>query len=394
MISIVVGIGYGDEGKGRVVDWLCSNVIDITKTLIIRFSGGQQVAHNVVCNKISHIHSNFGSGTLRGAATFWSEYCTFYPESFLSELEVLQSKGITIPKVYVHASCPLTTPLDIIVNCQLEEIRGKGRHGSCAMGVGATFKRHESLDSPHKIFVGDLRYPWILKQKLKNLAEFYLIDFDLESFISDCDITLKYITIVNDQDVNVLFTETYTYYNSDYIFEGSQGILLDRDHGIFPYCTRANTTSKNAMKLIAKYNLNSGDPIGTFYVSRCYATRHGAGPLEGEEYKLNIDTATETNSENEWQGQFRYAPLSFNALKYAIATDRLYNNSYTNLVITCLDQYKEEPIQVINEDGKLIEMETIAFLEHMHSIIKNTIGISQSVFASYSNEGKINWVTR
>ena len=90
--SIVVGLGFGDEGKGKVTDYLCSQYSN--DSIVIRYCGGPQAAHNVVLeNGQSHIHSNFGSGTLRGIVSYFSEHCCIYINTLVNEYYVLVEKG-------------------------------------------------------------------------------------------------------------------------------------------------------------------------------------------------------------------------------------------------------------------------------------------------------------
>ena len=80
--KIVIGLGYGDEGKGRTVDYLCSQN---PNSIVVRFSGGQQAGHTVMTNGIKHIFSNYGAGTLQGCPTYISEHATIYPLTMLME---------------------------------------------------------------------------------------------------------------------------------------------------------------------------------------------------------------------------------------------------------------------------------------------------------------------
>src|SRR5690606_12238557 len=104
----VIGIGFGDEGKGITTDFLCSRS---RNPIVVRFSGGHQAGHTVVLNGVRHVFSNFGSGTLRGAPTYWAKYCTVNPIGIINELDSLIKKGIT-PKLYIDEKCPITTPYD------------------------------------------------------------------------------------------------------------------------------------------------------------------------------------------------------------------------------------------------------------------------------------------
>jgi adenylosuccinate synthase len=129
----------------------------------------------------------------------------------------------------------------------------------------------------------------------------------------------------------------------DFVFEGSQGILLDMDHGIFPNVTYANTTSKNAWKYAV------GD-VDVYYVTRCYQTRHGEGWMSNENEKDEYDDGSnvklvnnseEINKFNNWQRDFRIGELDCDMIKHAINVDKCYHPRHipkTHLVVTCLDQ--------------------------------------------------------
>lgn len=139
---------------------------------------------------------------------------------------------------------------------------------------------------------------------------------------------------------------------SNLVFEGSQGIMLDKDHGIFPNVTYANTTSKNAFDIISKLNnlnledLNGytifKDDIEIYYITRCYQTRHGNGYMSSEGNISLINNQEEINVKNQYQGEFRVGELDYNILKYALEIDNIYSNNISkNLIMTCLDQRPE-----------------------------------------------------
>ena len=98
-ISIVVGSLFGDEGKGAHVNYLCSQV---NKPLVIRFNGGHQVGHTVVIGDKRHPFSNFGSGTLQGAPTYWSEFCTVSPIG-------VKKEGQALSKLWKRSNCSLSS---------------------------------------------------------------------------------------------------------------------------------------------------------------------------------------------------------------------------------------------------------------------------------------------
>ncbi|MCS6833028.1 MAG: adenylosuccinate synthetase, partial [Flammeovirgaceae bacterium] len=123
--SIVIGLGYGDEGKGSTTDYLAFKAIDEgEKPLVIRFNGGQQAGHTVMTSsRLHHVFSNFGAGTLRNVPTYWSAYCTFAPGNYLKEWVALRQLEI-VPRLYLDGRCPVTTHYDVLYNRCLEDARG------------------------------------------------------------------------------------------------------------------------------------------------------------------------------------------------------------------------------------------------------------------------------
>lgn len=308
---IVLGLGFGDEGKGLTTSFLCAQT---KNPIVVRFNGGHQAGHTVVHNGKRHVFSSFGSGTLQGVPTYWSKYCTFYPTAFLNEHALLSD-----PVIFVDPLCPVTTPFDVIFNQDSERIV---RNGSVGVGFGATLQRQEAN---FKLFVQDFFYEKVLIQKLKAIADYYGNDRPskiIEEFLIDLREVKYRINVTNDSIL------------SDYspIFEGAQGILLDQDFGFFPNVTRSNTTSKNALEIYP--------PNEIYYVTRSYLTRHGDGFLPGEK-KLSLkNNENETNIKNEFQGEFRKAELDMSLFNYALQCDGNFSHGLRkNLVVTCMDQY-------------------------------------------------------
>ena len=107
-MKAVIGLCFGDEGKGRVVDFL-------DHSLTIRFSGGQQAGHGVIRNGEKHTFSNFGSSTLKGIPTYWSKFCTVDPVGMIRELNELMKINVN-PLIYIDGDSPITTPYDKFYN--------------------------------------------------------------------------------------------------------------------------------------------------------------------------------------------------------------------------------------------------------------------------------------
>jgi adenylosuccinate synthase len=337
---IVLGLGYGDEGKGLVTDYLCANN---EQPLVIRFNGGQQAGHTVVtASGQRHVFSNFGSGSFRGTPTFWSAYCSFSPYHFMDEYERLPVPA----KLFIDENCLVTTHYDILFNQALEATRGYERYGSCGMGVGATMDR--SKYSGLALKVKDLSSETNLKAKLTKIKNYYRLKFeqetiyDFEQFSHDDQDEIFVGEVRNMLKIVEITTAKKILGNKNWqtlIFEGAQGIMLDQTFGNQPYITKSNTTSKNAIQLLAKH---SKALIATeiFYVTRCYATRHGAGPFsQSSVVPALINNTRETNVNNIYQGDFRVAVIDADRLQYALSVDAQFSDHCSkNLVITCLDQ--------------------------------------------------------
>ena len=246
MSKFVVDLEFGDSGKGLVTSWLCDQV---KSPLVIRASGGHQCGHTVNYNGNKHVFSSFGSGTLQGAPTYWSEFCTFYPIAFINEYNALKGMGVR-PKITVNPECPVTTPFDVAAN------RADYTNGSVGVGFGKTIERDESY---YKLRVKDFYlYEKILQIKLFNIAKYYYKWQDDEAILktikefTEIIIKVKSLILIGKCPDLVSASE---YTNSNFytkIYEGAQGILLDMDYGFFPNVTRSNTTTKNAITSLQK----------------------------------------------------------------------------------------------------------------------------------------------
>jgi len=341
MINIILGTGFGDEGKGQAVHSLSH-----PEALVVRFSGGHQCGHTAIsADGKKHIFSQFGAGTFQGAATYISQHCTVFPIAFLNEYKVLESLIIERKPYYVHPMTMVTTPYDLAFNRALSMITG---HGTCGVGFGTTLQRNEDF---FNLYTNDLKTPYVFETKMSFIKRYYEhrvktlnmssqityeseLETAMESWEESLEFYRNFVTIVPIDEIAAKY--------KDFVFEGSQGILLDQHFGFFPHVTRSNTSSQNAMEII-KDSVLKNEVINTYYISRCYQTRHGNGPFpDNKEIEL-INTITESNQENDWQGIFRTAPFDASLVEHAINCDRIYNpDSNKFLIFTCLDQLKDK----------------------------------------------------
>lgn len=369
----VIGAGYGDEGKGLITDYLC---VKHGADIVVRFNGGAQAGHTVQTPAGErHVFSHFGSGTYAGAATYLSSFFVINPMVFFKEAELLYTPlRRTVPDVYVDERALITTPYDILINQLAEKHRGDGRHGSCGIGFGETIERTTECISVAGIITwGVAANPSELKVRLAYVRDTWFpwrcrqlgIDPALGDNITKNDNIFN--NFINDvQDMHkVCHTEPppFLSHSNQLIFEGAQGLLLDQDSGMFPHVTRSNTGLTNISSISQEIGYEAVDVT---YVTRCYTTRHGAGPLKNEltspPYKGVYDN---TNISNTFQGSLRFSYLDADAIKKAIQQDLISAQQSgldveSGLAVTCLDQLNDEPAKVFM-NGSLQKIKSDAY---------------------------------
>lgn len=358
--QIVIDTSFGDGGKGLTVDNLCRQAVRRSESVaVVRFSGGQQCGHTVIRDGVKHVFSTYGSGTLQGIPTYYTEHATMSLDATIVEYCKLRNLGLT-PALYFHPQTRLTTPYDVAYNRAKESAAfahgraGDARHGSCGMGVGATLKRHD--ETPYRVYVSDLLYPEMLERKLEGIERFYDLKVNDErmnndrglgygngfmaTFHEEAASQMEAFKVALDlfkrlQPFGIANLRPNQY--DRLIYEGSQGVLLDMDHGIFPNVTYGNTTCKNAIEHTSRLGISD---IEMFYVTRCYLTRHGRGWMPNETPVTLVNTDEEINVTNPWQEHLRIGEFDYDLVNYALTVDSGYHRDRykTDLVVTCLDQ--------------------------------------------------------
>jgi adenylosuccinate synthase len=353
--QIVVDLGFGDSGKGRVVDSLCESA---PNPLVVRYNGGPQAGHTVLRDGKRHTFSSFGSGTLQGVPSFFGPKTLIYPPNLVREYRKLQrlngSKVQT--RLYIDPRAQVITPADIALCRVRERIRN---HGSCGIGVGTTMARIEQ--TPYRLPAAVLGMPelanakmgavydnWSANQALALTEEREPKWWDMfqEEFVHhrrDWENGLQSFNALNDVFILPLPEVIRIEKAHMLIFEGAQGVMLDRYFGSFPNVTYADTTSRNAWEILVELNLDT--PADVTYVHRCYTTRHGNGWMPSEWGQEEIDLYLENleheyNATNDWQGRFRRGEVDWDLVEAALRYDQAFHrsSSLSNLVVTCMDQ--------------------------------------------------------
>ena len=333
-VWLVAGLGYGDEGKGSIVDYLVKR--EKART-VVRYNGGAQAGHRVVLpDGREHIFSQFGSGTLTpGVATHLSRFMLVEPMGMMREHEHLESLGCydAFRRTTIDERAPIITPFHIATNRLLELKRGKERHGSCGLGIGETGEDLSELGDG-MLFAADLADITTLRRKLSMIRERKLLK--LKQVLSEVQRSESFAQnreILEDLDTIDWCIERYSEFmsqaqvvNGEYlgilleqsavVFEGAQGMLLDPHHGFWPHVTKTDITYKNAMTLLTEAGYNGFTRrVG---VIRGYFTRHGEGPFVTEDEKLSCMLPDECNKKHEWQGKFRVGHFDLVAARYAL----------------------------------------------------------------------------
>lgn len=362
--QIVLGTFFGDEGKGSTVQWLCKEAIDRgDKPLVIRFSGGSQAGHRIVCNGIDHVCSSFGSGVLLGVPTFLNKNVMIDPISTKIEFEQLQKKGIT-PVLYVHPELSIITHYDVAANQSDKKVISDG---SCGEGIYHTFLRGKSNQKlSFRAACGDP------KMSLRMVRSYYNADLDWE-------MDKKFIEAVEwlREFAKITYLPPVGY--DCCIFEGSQGLLLDMDYGFMPNCT----PSRVGLNGMPETYLKNAE---VFMVMRPYLTRHGNGykPARADMVLEYFSIDEPTNRDDGFQGVFKRGLFEESLLRRVFDRHHLDNwkNWYDltiNGVVTHLDCQIEDCIPFFDKFLEYVRYREDAFLRMLSGYFDN-------VYGSYSHE--------
>ncbi len=277
----VVGAQWGDEGKGKIVDWLSSRA-----DIVVRFQGGHNAGHTLVIGGTEYKLSLLPSGIVRpGKLSVIGNGVVVDPWHLLKEIESLRARGIAIgpDNLMIAENATLILPVHQAMDRALEAARGKGQIGTTGRGIGPAY---EDKVARRAIRVCDLRHPELLKEKLEQLMIHHnalLRGLGVETVppvtVYDALMTISH-DILLYAGVVWQRLEQSRQARERVLFEGAQGIMLDVDHGTYPYVTSSNTVAAAAA---------TGSGVGPRSVSyvlgiaKAYTTRVGTGPFPTEQ---------------------------------------------------------------------------------------------------------------
>ena len=380
MNKAVIGLQWGDEGKGKIVDYLSENF-----DLVTRYQGGNNAGHTVIVENITYKLNLIPSGVIRGKVCFLGQGIVLDPDHFIQEYKKITEK-ITDPRIYLSSNIPLI----LNYHKQLDRINesiltGESKIGTTSKGIGPAYQDKVGRKS---IKLYDLTNPHSLKEKLSSIKKFY--DPILKTFDEDLIDIDKNLELLNNfflqvknliVDNNVIKKD---YSNKKILFEGAQGALLDLDHGSYPFVTSSNTISSNI-------SIGSGLQVDyeTIGIFKAYATRVGNGPFPSELFDKIGDYIADKGVEfgTVTKRKRRCGWLDLVSLKYSCEI-----NNVKELCITKVDVLNElDEIKICKSyQGK--QFQDINFSDSAYLNNCKLNGSDFEIFPSWGNiEGMMNY---
>ena len=361
---LLVGTHWGDEGKGKIVDVLSENAKGC-----VRFQGGHNAGHTLVINDVKTILHLIPSGILRNdVKSIIGNGVVISLEALASELNELKDNGITInEKLFISEACHVILPTHVALDIAHEKSLGKSSIGTTGRGIGPTY---EDKVARRGIRLIDFSNTDNLKKKIEKsidyhnflLKKYYKVDTISVYSVLDKLLPIYEKVKTHITDVIPLILEINK--DSNIIFEGAQGTMLDVDHGTYPYVTSSNTTLSG---------LISGTGIGvdkidySLGITKAYTTRVGHGPFPTELHnQLGQDIAKWGGEVGATTGRARRCGwLDLKILNQSIELNRINGIALTKLDVLdnlekikiCIDYDKIDYDTFTAPNIKYIEMD-------------------------------------
>jgi adenylosuccinate synthase len=280
---VVVGTQWGDEGKGKVVDWLTTHAQGV-----VRFQGGHNAGHTLVIKGVKTALNLIPSGVMRdGVACYIGNGVVVDPAHLVKEIERLEAIGLDVrSRLFVSESCPLILPNHVALDVAREALRessGAGKIGTTGKGIGPAY---EDKVARRALRVQDLKHPARFKARLETLLAVHneALAGSLKSkalaLAPIYDEAMRLAEAIKPLMADVGYRiHQASAAGQNILFEGAQGTLLDIDHGTYPFVTSSNCVAGNAA---------AGSGVGPdqlqyiLGITKAYTTRVGSGPFPTE----------------------------------------------------------------------------------------------------------------
>ncbi len=280
---VVVGTQWGDEGKGKLVDWLTESAQGV-----VRFQGGHNAGHTLVINGVKTALHLIPSGIMRpGVKCYIGNGVVLSAAKLFEEIEGLEKAGVEVrSRLRISEACPLILPFHAAIDVAREAAREKvgiEKIGTTGRGIGPAY---EDKIARRALRVQDLKYPERFATKLRELLtlhNFVLTEFlhaqpiDYDSVYAE---SMRHAELLRPMmaDVSRELNDAHRA-GANLLFEGAQGTLLDVDHGTYPYVTSSNCVAGNAA---AGAGVGPGMLHYILGITKAYCTRVGGGPFPTE----------------------------------------------------------------------------------------------------------------
>lgn len=323
-VDVLIGLQWGDEGKGKIVDYLAPRY-----SMIARFQGGPNAGHTLKIDGQKFVLHTVPSGIFNeGMLNLIGNGVVIDPITLNAELSKLNALGIALDKsLFIARKAHLILPTHRMLDAASESAKGAGKIGSTLKGIGPTYMDKTGRNG---LRIGDLEHPdfkkhyQILKEKHLRLLEQYQFDYNLDEIETEwfnCIELIRKQNLVNGE----YFINSILQRGEHVLAEGAQGSMLDIDFGTYPFVTSSNTMAAAACTGLGVAPTKIRDVYG---ISKAYCTRVGSGPFPTE---LFDDTGDRIRKEGAEFGATTGRPrrcgwLDLPALNYTImlsGTNRL-----------------------------------------------------------------------
>jgi len=280
---VVVGTQWGDEGKGKLVDWLTESAQGV-----VRFQGGHNAGHTLVINGVKTALHLIPSGIMRpGVKCYIGNGVVLSVAKLFEEIAGLEKAGVEVrSRLRISEACPLILPFHAALDVAREAKREQGgteKIGTTGRGIGPAY---EDKIARRALRVQDLKHPERFAAKLKDLLELHnhvlttFLNAPAVDYQSTLDEALRLGEMLKPMiaDVSRELNEAHRD-GANLLFEGAQGTLLDVDHGTYPYVTSSNCVAGNAA---AGSGVGPGMLHYVLGITKAYCTRVGGGPFPTE----------------------------------------------------------------------------------------------------------------
>ena len=371
---LLVGTHWGDEGKGKVVDVLSENAGGC-----VRFQGGHNAGHTLVINNVKTILHLIPSGILRDdVKSIIGNGVVISLEALEHEIKELMDNNISIKnKLFISQSCHVILPTHVALDIAHEQSLGKSSIGTTGRGIGPTY---EDKVARRGIRLIDFFNTDILRKKLEKSMKYhnFLLKEYYKSDTISVDSVLDKLTPIFDRikkyvcDVVPLILDLNK--DSNIIFEGAQGTMLDIDHGTYPYVTSSNTTLPG---LITGTGIGVDKVDYSLGITKAYTTRVGHGPFPTELHdQLGLDIAKWGGEVGATTGRARRCGwLDLKILRQSVELNRIDGIALTKLDV--LDNLEKIKICVDygDIDYESFEVSDMEYLE-IDGWMSSTVGIT------------------